>query len=299
MIAPRRRYTLSLPDGRTLELGARTLVMGIVNVTPDSFADGGECLDPARALDAAVALEAAGADLLDIGGESTRPGAEALAADVECARVLPVLDALAGRVRVPLSIDTYKAEVARRALAAGASMVNDVSALRYDPAIALVAAAAGAPLVLMHSRGRSRAMYREARYADVAAEVSGELAAAVRAATAAGVARTQIVVDPGLGFAKRAEQSLELLGRLQAVSALDRPVLVGPSRKSFLTAALGQRPPSEREWGTAAAVAAAVMLGAHIVRVHAVAAHVDVVRVADSIRANAADGLRAPSRTER
>lgn len=299
MIAPRRRYTLSLPDGRTLELGARTLVMGIVNVTPDSFADGGECLDPARALDAAVALEAAGADLLDIGGESTRPGAEALAADVECARVLPVLDALAGRVRVPLSIDTYKAEVARRALAAGASMVNDVSALRYDPAIALVAAAAGAPLVLMHSRGRSRAMYREARYADVAAEVSGELAAAVRAATAAGVARAQIVVDPGLGFAKRAEQSLELLGRLQAVSALDRPVLVGPSRKSFLTAALGQRPPSEREWGTAAAVAAAVMLGAHIVRVHAVAAHVDVVRVADSIRANAADGLRAPSRTER
>ena len=299
MIAPRRRYTLSLPDGRTLELGARTVVMGIVNVTPDSFADGGECLDPARALDAAMALEAAGADLLDIGGESTRPGAEALAADVECARVLPVLDALAGRVRVPLSIDTYKAEVARRALAAGASIVNDVSALRYDPAIALVAAAAGAPLVLMHSRGRSRAMYREARYADVAAEVTGELAAAVRAATAAGVARAQIVVDPGLGFAKRAEQSLELLGRLQAVSALDRPVLVGPSRKSFLTAALGQRPPSEREWGTAAAVAAAVMLGAHIVRVHAVAAHVDVVRVADSIRANAADGLRSPSRSER
>ena len=287
MIAPRRRYDLSLPDGRTLELGARTLLMGIINVTPDSFADGGACLDPARALDAAAAAEAAGADLLDVGGESTRPGAGALPAEVECGRVLPVLDALAGRVRVPVSIDTYKAEVARRALDAGASIVNDVSALRYDPAIARVAADSGAPLVLMHSRGRSRAMYREAQYADVAAEVTRELASAMRTATAAGVARTQIVVDPGLGFAKRAEQTLELLGRLQAVSALDRPVLVGPSRKSFLTAALGERPPPEREWGTASAVAAAVILGAHIVRVHAVAPHVDVVRVADSIRAHA------------
>ena len=288
MIAPRRRYTLSLPDGRTLALGARTLLMGVINVTPDSFSDGGACLDPSRALDAAAALEAAGADLLDVGGESTRPGAEALPAEVECARVLPVLDALAGRIRVPVSIDTYKAEVARRALDAGASMVNDVSALRYDPAIAGVAAASGAPLVLMHSRGRSRAMYRDAQYADVAADVTRELASAVRAATAAGVARTQIVVDPGLGFAKRAEQTLALLGRLPAVSAIGHPVLVGPSRKSFLTAALGERPPSEREWGTAAAVAAAVILGAHIVRVHAVAPHVDVVRVADSIRAHAA-----------
>ena len=287
MVVPRRRYTLSLPDGRGLELGARTLLMGIVNVTPDSFADGGASLDPSRAAAAAEALEAAGADLIDIGGESTRPGAAALPADVECARVLPVLDALAGRLRVPVSIDTYKAEVARRALDAGASMVNDVSALRYDPAIARVAAASGAPLVLMHSRGRSRAMYREARYADVAAEVTRELASAVRAATAAGVPRTQIVVDPGLGFAKRAEQTLELLGRLPALGALDRPVLVGPSRKSFLSLALGERPPSEREWGTASAVASAVILGAHIVRVHAVAPHVDVVRVADSIRAQA------------
>ena len=261
--------------------------MGIINVTPDSFADGGACLDPARALDTALALEAAGADLLDVGGESTRPGAEALPAEVECARVLPVLEALAGRVRVPVSIDTYKAGVAGRALAAGASIVNDVSALRYDPDVARVAAAAGAPLVLMHSRGRSRAMYREARYADVAAEVTGELAAAVRAATAAGVARTQIIVDPGLGFAKRAEHTLALLGGLPALGALDRPVLVGPSRKSFLTAALGERPPSEREWGTASAVAAAVLFGAHIVRVHAVAPHVDVVRVADAIRARA------------
>ena len=287
MIAPRRRYTLSLPDGRTLELGARTLLMGVVNVTPDSFADGGACLEPARALEAAVALEAAGADLLDVGGESTRPGAEALPAEVECARVLPVLDALSGCVRVPVSIDTYKAEVARRAIDAGASIINDISALRYDPAIARVAAVSGAPLVLMHSRGRSRAMYGEAHYADVSSEVTRELAAAVRTATAAGVARTQIIVDPGLGFAKRAEQTLALLSGLQAFGALDRPVLVGPSRKSFLTAALGERPPAEREWGTASAIAAAVLFGAHIVRVHAVAPHVDVVRVADSIRAHA------------
>lgn len=288
MIAPRKRYTLSLPDGRTLVLGERTLLMGIVNVTPDSFADGGNCLDPERALDAALALEAAGADLLDVGGESTRPGAHPLPAAEECKRVLPVLERFAGRVRVPVSIDTYKAEVARRALAAGASVINDVSSLRYDPAIGQVAAATGVPLVLMHNRGRAKDMYREARYDDVGASVSRELASVLDAAAAAGVARTQIIVDPGLGFAKRADQSLRALANLRALDTLDRPVLVGPSRKSFLTSALGERSPSDREWGTAAAVTAAVLLGAHIVRVHAVAPHLDVVRVADAIRTQAA-----------
>ena len=288
MIAPRARYTISLPDGRQIVLGERTLLMGIVNVTPDSFADGGACLDPERALDAALALEGAGADLLDVGGESTRPGARPLPAREECNRVLPVLERLAGRLRIPVSIDTYKAEVARRALDAGASLINDVSALRYDPAIARVAATSGAPLVLMHNRGRSDDMYREARYADVGAALARELASAVDTATRAGVARTQIIVDPGLGFAKRADQTLQALADLGALTALRHPVLVGPSRKSFLTSALGERTPSQREWGTAAAVAAAVLLGAHIVRVHAVAAHLDVVRVADAIRAHAA-----------
>lgn len=287
MIAPRARYTLSLPDGRTLVLGERTLLMGVINVTPDSFADGGVCLDPRRALDAALALEAAGADLLDVGGESTRPGAWSLSVADECRRVLPVLERLARRVRVPVSIDTYKAEVARRALDAGASLINDVSSLRYDPAVGRVAATAGAPLVLMHNRGRSHDMYREACYDDVGAAVTRELASAVDVATSAGVARTQIILDPGLGFAKRADQTWRALADLRALEALDRPVLVGPSRKSFLTSALGDRPPSDREWGTAAAVTAAVLLGAHIVRVHAVAPHFDVVRVADAIRAQA------------
>lgn len=283
---PRKRYRLALPDGRALDLGARTLVMGIVNVTPDSFADGGLRLDPGRAIDDALALEAEGADLIDVGGESTRPGADPLPAAEELARVLPVVGGLAGRLRVPISIDTYKTEVARAALDAGAAIVNDVSGLRYDPALAGVVAARGAALVLMHNRGRSREMYRGAVYGALAREVAAELGASIDQAVAAGVARERLIVDPGIGFAKRAEHSFAALAQLDALAALDRPVLVGPSRKSFLIAALGERPPSAREWGTAAAVAAAVLAGAHIVRVHGVREMVEVVRVADAIRAH-------------
>ena len=283
-MTPRTRYTLALPGGRTLALGVRTLVMGVVNVTPDSFADESGTPDPGRAADRAVALEESGADLLDIGGESTRPGAEPVPAREELRRILPVLDRLAGQVRVPVSVDTYKAEVARAALDHGAAMINDVSGLAAGPALAAVAAVAGAPVLLMHNRGGSREMYRYARYRDVGSEVTAELRAVVGRAVAAGVPREQIVVDPGLGFAKRADATLAALADLPSLRSLDRPILVGPSRKSFLTAALGARRPAEREWGTAAAVAAAVCLGAHIVRVHRVAAHVDVVRVADAIR---------------
>ena len=288
-MTPRTPYTLALPGGRTLALGVRTLVMGIVNVTPDSFADGGESLDPGRAADRALALEAAGADLLDIGGESTRPGAEPVPVREEMRRVLPVLDRLAGRAAVPLSVDTYKEEVAQAALAHGAAMINDISGLAAGPALAAVAAAAGAPLLLMHNRGDSRDMYRQAAYHDVGAEVVAELGAVVDRALAAGVPREQIVIDPGLGFAKRADATLAVLADLPSLRSLDRPILVGPSRKSFLSAALGPRPPGDREWGTAAAVAAAVWLGAHIVRVHRVDAQVDVVRVADALRAAASE----------
>lgn len=283
-MTPRTRYTLALPGGRTLTLGTRTLVMGIVNVTPDSFADGNVTMDPGRAADRALGLEEAGADLLDIGGESTRPGAERVPAHEEMRRILPVLDRLAGHVRAPISVDTYKAEVARAALDHGASMINDVSALAAGPALAGAAAGAGAPLLLMHNRGSSREMYRYARYRDVGSEVAAELRTIIGRAVAAGVPREQIVVDPGLGFAKRADATLAALADLPSLRSLDRPILVGPSRKSFLSAALGDRAPGEREWGTAAAVAAAACLGAHIVRVHRVAAHVDVVRVADAIR---------------
>ncbi len=291
-MTPRTPYTLALPGGRTLALGVRTLVMGIVNVTPDSFADGGEFLDPGRAADRALALEAAGADLLDIGGESTRPGAEPVPVREEMRRVLPVLDRLDGRAGVPVSVDTYKEEVAQAALDHGAAMINDISGLAAGPALATVAAGAGAPLLLMHNRGGSRDMYQQAAYRDAGAEVVAELGAVVDRALAAGVPREQIVIDPGLGFAKRADATLAVLADLPSLRSLDRPILVGPSRKSFLSAALGPRHPGDREWGTAAAVAAAVWLGAHIVRVHRVDAQVDVVRVADALRAAASGAGR-------
>ena len=282
---PRCHYSVPLPDRAPLRLSDRTLVMGIVNVTPDSFSDGGLWLDPNRAADHALELEAAGADLLDIGGESTRPGAAPLSAQAELARVVPVLERLAGRVRVPVSVDTYKAEVARVALDQGAVIVNDVSGLLYEPALAAVVAERGAALVLMHNRGRSREMYHEAVYRDVCAEVVRELGDRIDAATDAGVARSRIIVDPGLGFAKRAEHTYAALASVGHLASLDRPTLVGPSRKSFLaTEADGGS--ADREWETAAAVTAAVLHGAHIVRVHQVREMVRVVRVADRIRAH-------------
>lgn len=280
----RKRYLIALPDGRSLQLGERTLIVGILNVTPDSFADGGLHLDPARAVDAALEMEAAGADVIDVGGESTRPGADPLSLEEELARVAPVITALAARARVPLAIDTYKAEVARRALDEGVAIVNDISGLRYDPALGAVVADRQAGLILMHNRGRSREMYRDAVYGDVAAEVGRELAASMAAALGAGVARERIILDLGIGFAKRAEHSYRALAALPALAALDRPLLVGPSRKSFLRQAVGDRPPSERDWGTAAAVTAAILLGAHMVRVHAVAEMAQVARVADELR---------------
>jgi dihydropteroate synthase len=279
----RRLYTVPLPGGRRLDLGERTLVMAVINITPDSFAEKTPSIDPARALDIAQAAEAQGADILDLGAESTRPGAAALDADEEARRLRPALRAIAARTRLPISVDTTKSAVARAALDEGAAIVNDISGLRYDPALGRVVAAAGAGLVLMHMRGTSRDMYREASYRDVGAEVRDELAESLVAAQQAGVAREAIIVDPGLGFAKRAEHSYEALARLAMLASLDRPILVGSSRKSFLTRALGDLPPEERDWGTAATLAAAILEGAHIVRVHAVGQMVQVARVADEI----------------
>jgi dihydropteroate synthase len=281
-MSPRKRYVLPLPGRDPLQLGERTLVMGILNITPDSFSDGGLRLDPDRAVADGLEMIGNGADILDIGGESTRPGAAPLPADQEMRRVLPVVERLADRTVV--SIDTYKSEVAREAVRRGAVMINDISGLLYDPRLADVAAETGAALVLMHTRGRSHNMYEHAVYADVVREVRDELGGAIDRATAAGVSRDAIVVDPGFGFAKKANHSVELLARLNDLATLDRPILSGPSRKSFLKAALGDRLPPEREWGTAAAVTASVLGGAHIVRVHAVREMVDVVRVADLLR---------------
>jgi dihydropteroate synthase len=281
---PRPRFSVPLPDGRTLELGERPFVMAIVNVTPDSFADGGRRLDPDRAIADALHMEAEGADILDVGGESTRPGATPVPADEEWRRIAPVIEGLRRRASVPVSVDTYKAEVADRALRAGATIVNDVSGLLLDPALADVVARWRAAVVLMHQRGRSSDMYARAHYGDVVEDVRRELAARGAAAEAAGIAAERIIFDPGLGFAKRAEQTFAVLAGLPAFAALGRPILSGPSRKSFLRAALGDLPAAERVWGTAAAVTASVLLGAHLVRVHDVREMVQVVRVAEAIR---------------
>jgi dihydropteroate synthase len=279
-----RHFSIPLPDGRTLELGRRTLVMGILNVTPDSFSDGGLRLDPDAAVAAALQMIEDGADVLDVGGESTRPGAPAVPVDEEWRRLEPVLTRLVPLSAVPISIDTYKADIAERALAAGATIVNDVSGLAYEPALAGVVARRGAAVVLMHNRGRSSTMYAEAHYDDVVAEVKRELAEAGTRAMRAGVAEASIIYDPGLGFAKRAEHSWTLLARMSDLHALGRPILSGPSRKSFLTRAIGDAPPAGRVWATAAAVTTSVLAGAQMVRVHDVKAMVQVVRVADRVR---------------
>jgi dihydropteroate synthase len=259
--------------------------MGILNVTPDSFAESRPVDDPREAVDRALAMEAQGADLIDVGGESTRPGADPVDARTELDRIMPVLQGLRGRLTIPISVDTYKAVVAEAALEAGAHIVNDISGLRYDPPLAQVVARRGASIVLMHTRGRSKDMYAEAEYSDVVREVIDELRASMDAAMAAGVPRTAIVVDPGIGFAKRSVHSYGVLARLPEIgAALGRPVLVGPSRKLFLKSAAPGADPRERDWATAAAVTAAVLAGVHIVRVHAVAEMVQVVRAAEEIR---------------
>jgi dihydropteroate synthase len=281
----RRKYFLRLPGGAPLMLGERTLVMGIVNVTPDSFSDGGRAFDPKAAVAAALRMVDDGADMLDIGGESTRPGALPVEAAEERRRVLPVIEGLAGRVKVPISIDTYKASVAEAALAAGASIVNDISGLRYDPDLAGVVARHGAPIILMHTRGRSRDMYEQAHYHDVVDEVLDELRESIAFAAGAGLPREQILVDPGLGFAKDATQSFEVLGRLGEFEDLGRPLVVGSSRKSFLNRPIKQATLiADGEWPTAASVAAAALAGMHVVRVHAVREMAQVVRVADEIQ---------------
>jgi dihydropteroate synthase len=284
MIAERRPYTVSLPGRKPLHLGTRTLVMGILNVTPDSFADGGLHLNTERAMEAGLRMAQDGVDIIDVGGESTRPGADPVPEAEELRRVIPVIERLAARVDVPISIDTYKSQVGRAAVAAGATIINDISGLLYDPLLAQVAADTGAAIVLMHTRGRSSGMYDLATYDDVSAEVARELRGAISRATAAGVPFESIVVDPGLGFAKKAEHSVAVLAQLDTLASLNRPVLLGPSRKSFLKAALGERPAEAREWGTAAAIAASIFLGAHIIRVHGVREMIDVARVADLIR---------------
>ena len=258
--------------------------MGILNVTPDSFTDGGRHFDPEAAVERARTLVAEGADLIDVGGESTRPGAEPVDAEEEMRRVLPVIERLGDPAAAPLvSVDTSKAAVARAALEAGAHVVNDVTALRGDPDMAGVVAERGAGLVLMHMQGTPRTMQRRPTYEDVIGDVAAFFEARRRHARRAGIADEQIVFDPGIGFGKTVGHNLELLRRLGEFARLGRPILVGPSRKSFIGTVL-DLPVEERLEGTAAAVAAAVLAGAAIVRVHDVRAMRRVARLAEAIR---------------
>jgi dihydropteroate synthase len=272
---------------RSLPWGARTLVMGVLNVTPDSFSDGGRFFDRARALEHAERLVAEGADILDIGGESTRPGSADVETEEETRRVVPVIEALVGRIRLPVSVDTTKALVARAALAAGAEIVNDISGLRFDPALAEEAARAGAGLVLMHSLGTRETLHTLPPVKDILSEVSNSLRASVAEAVRRGVARESIAVDLGFGFGKSYEQNIELLARLERIAAVfpNLPLLVGTSRKRFVGTLLGGAPVGERLHGTLATVAAAALRGAHIVRVHEVRAAVETLKVIDAIKA--------------
>ena len=275
-----------------LPIGERTLIMGVLNITPDSFSDGGKFFSPNKALEHAYKMIDEGADIIDVGGESTRPGSEGpVSAEDEITRVVPVIQELTKNTRVPISVDTTKSEVATAALAAGAAIVNDISALRFDFYVADAVAKADAGLVLMHSRGTPATMHRLPPVADIIEEVTSSLGASVKMAMRRGVKQEAIVVDPGIGFGKSQEQNLELIAKLDKIIAAfpGLPVLVGTSRKSFIGRVLSAdklnpAPADERLHGTMATVTAAILAGAHIVRVHDVKAAVETVRVADALR---------------
>jgi dihydropteroate synthase len=283
----RKRFRLRLRS-RTLILGERTLVMGVLNITPDSFSDGGAYLDTGAAVARALQIEHDGADILDVGGESTRPGATPISPEDELRRILPVIQILSGKLRIPMSVDTRRADVAEAALDAGAEILNDVSALHMDPRLAEVARRARAPLILMHMRGTPRTMQRGPFARDVIRDVTAGLREAVARAKRAGLSKAKLLLDPGIGFGKTHEQNFEILARLPELARLDRPIVIGTSRKAFLGKALAGSegpsvPPGERLLGTAATVTASIFGGAHIVRVHDVAEMVRVMRVADQI----------------
>ena len=277
----RKHHLIPLP-GHTLELGPRTLIVGILNVTPDSFFDGALFLEPGRAVARAWQIADEGADILDIGAESTRPGSEGVSVEEELRRVTPVLEALQGKYPLPISIDTSKPEVARAALERGAVIVNDVTGLKTGSALAEAAAVGGAALVLMHMRGTPRNMQSLPPSPDILREIETWAEDVVARAGSCGVSSGKIILDPGIGFGKTVRQNLEILRNLDRLAAAGFPLLVGTSRKSFIGAILGN-PRADRSWATAASVAASIIYGAHIVRVHDVAPMRDVARMTDAI----------------
>jgi dihydropteroate synthase len=278
----RKKFTLQIGNGRRIGLGERTLVVGVLNITPDSFSDGGRHLEPPRAIDHALAMEGEGADIIEVGGESTRPGATRLSVREELSRVLPALEILAGRLRVPIAIDTYKSDVAAAAVKNGASIINDVSALRFDPALADVAARENTALVLMHMRGEPATMQKIKPSDDIFVEIESDLRSAIRLAESRGVARERIIIDPGIGFGKTLEQNLAILNHLERFDGFNLPMMIGTSRKSFIGRITGQRE-NDRIFGSAASIAIAILRGAHLVRVHDVRQMVEAARIADAI----------------
>jgi dihydropteroate synthase len=286
---PRKTYHLSW-SGYNLELGRQTCIVGVVNVTPDSFSDGGKFYNTDGAIAQGEKLAAEGADIIDIGGESTRPFSDSVSVEEEIRRVVPVIDKLARRVSVPISIDTTKADVARRALEAGAAIINDVTALRFDPGLAALAVEFDTPLILMHMLGEPKSMQVAPSYANLIEDIRSFLADAVERAENLGVPRSKIIVDPGIGFGKTVAHNLSLIKHVQAFASLDAPILIGASRKAFIRKILKQAHEEDIrpdlpivETGSQAAVSAAVLNGAHIVRVHDVANTLATVKILDTM----------------
>ena len=270
--------------GQLFDLSSRTHIMGILNVTPDSFSDGGLYIEPARAVERALRMVEEGADIIDIGGESTRPGAASVGLDEETARIAPVIRAIKKKASVPVSIDTWKAPVARAALDEGADIINDISGMRFDASMPALAARHGVPVVLMHIKGTPANMQKDPRYDALIPEILDYLRGSIRLAVDAGVAGGKIIVDPGIGFGKTAAHNMKILKDLEAFTGLGKPVLVGPSRKAFIGHVLGGAPTGERLEGTLAATVVAIMNGANIIRVHDVKEAVRAAKVADAIK---------------
>jgi dihydropteroate synthase len=283
---PRRKFRLKLRS-RTLILGQRTLVMGVLNITPDSFSDGGNFFSQEKAVQHALQMERDGADLIDIGAESTRPGSLGINAEEEWSRLAPVLAALRPRLKIPISVDTRKSEIAAKAVESGAEIINDVSGLKQDSRIADISARAHVPLILMHMRGEPQTMQQKPFAHDALKDVTQGLRASLAIARKAGMPNSQIVLDPGIGFGKSYAQNYELLADLPQLARLGFPLLVGSSRKGFISETLGHdgkpAPAEIKIWGTAATVTASILHGAHIVRVHDAAQMVNVARIADCI----------------
>ena len=268
----------------SLDFSKKTYIMGILNVTPDSFSDGGLYFDKSAAIRRAIQMVEDGADIIDIGGESTRPGSESITIDEELSRTIPVIEAIAKDIKIPISIDTYKSEVARIALDAGASMVNDISGLRFDPEMAEVVSKYNVPVVIMHIRGRPKDMQQNPVYEALIPEIMDYFRAGITIAKQTGISEDKIIIDPGIGFGKTPEHNLEIINNLREFTSLEKPILIGPSRKAFIGKILGDASVTARIEGTAAAVAISIMNGANMIRVHDIKEMVRVAKVADSVK---------------